>query len=269
MIFSSLSYTIDDDRQSEPSVEARMRADMSKVIVERPRFGGGYEPKGRRFANCLHRDPDDIDAPTKAPLRDRNRRSKSLNENLRPLVRYLLRQVGRPWDKVRSEMSAHIAPASAVQKHILDHVRDYVETNAVIVDGVPHAIGSWGPDYRAIAKHSATRLYVCPKSGLLKRAKPLRERSPEPLQVKRLRHDLAAVYLRNCWHEVSLKPAFNFGSSTYARPTTLRGSYISDAVLGDVWSLSQLDAVWGKAQGRSWYAVSMRPMARAEIRMLP
>jgi hypothetical protein len=69
--------------------------------------------------------------------------------------------------------------------------------------------------------------------------------------VKRLRHDLAAVYLRNCWHEVSLKPAFNFGSSAYARPTTLRGSYISDAVLGDVWNLSQLDAVWGKAQGRA------------------
>lgn len=241
-----------------------MRADMSKVIVERPRHGATRGRDNRRFD---WRAASADDAPTKAPLRDRDRRSKSLNENLRPLVRYLLRQVGRPWDKVRSEMCAHIALRSAVQKHILDHVKGYVEANAVLVDGVPHVIGP--RRYRAVAEYSATGLYVCPKSGLLKRAKPLPERPAEAPRVKRLRHDLAAIYLRNCWHEVSLRPAFNFGVSAYARPVTLRGDYISDAILGDVWGFSQLDAVWGRAQGRSWYAASVRPMTRAEIRMLP
>lgn len=270
MISSPSSYIVDDDRRNEDYTEVDMRTDMSKVIVERPRLGGSYEPKGRRFANCLHRDPDDIDTPAKAPLRDRDRRSKNLNENLRPLVRYLLRQVGRPWNKVRSEMSQHIALTSAVQKHILDHVKQYVDTHAVLIDGVPCTLDSWRPDYQPIAKHSFTKLYVCPKSGLLKRAKPIRERPAAPLQVKVLRHGLAAIYLRNCWHEVTLEPAYSPSlAGTNSPPTTFRGDRIRDAILGDVWSRTQLDAVWGKAQGRSWYAASVRPMTRAEIKMLP
>ena len=51
---------------------------------------------------------------------------KWFNENLRPLVRFLSANVGRPWDKVRSEIGAHVSCRSAVQKHVLDHLRDSI-----------------------------------------------------------------------------------------------------------------------------------------------
>jgi hypothetical protein len=48
---------------------------------------------------------------------------KSLNENLAPLRRYLLSNVGRPWNKVFSDMSQHMRLDSAVQLHIWQHVQ--------------------------------------------------------------------------------------------------------------------------------------------------
>ena len=49
---------------------------------------------------------------------------KLLNENLAPLRRYLERQVGRPWDKVYSEIAEGLRVASTVQRHVRDHLRD-------------------------------------------------------------------------------------------------------------------------------------------------
>lgn len=241
-----------------------MRTDMSKVIVERPRYDG-YEPKNRRFSNLLRDDPDEADLPAKVPLRDRNRRTKELNENLQPLIRYLQRQIGRPWNKVRSEMSESIALNSAVQKHILDHVSGFVELNVSLIDDVPCTV-----DGRPVARFSRSALYVCPKSGLLKRAKPVQKRPEAPLRVKQLDRNRAAIYFRNCWHEAVLKPAYTFYSFSGSRqPVTRHGGRVHDAILGEVWNSAQLDALWGKSGGTCRYAESLRPMTRAEIRMLP
>jgi hypothetical protein len=46
-------------------------------------------------------------------------------------------QVGRPWDKVFSEICAHIDRASAVQDHVRDHVAGYVVTHVLLIDGIP------------------------------------------------------------------------------------------------------------------------------------
>jgi len=82
------------------------------------------------------------------------------------LRRYLQSQVGRPWNKVHSEISRNLRLDSAVQSHVLDHLWDYVEVNTRLVDGeVCDAVGV------PIAKSGRwfRRLfYVCPKSGLLK-----------------------------------------------------------------------------------------------------
>ena len=53
-------------------------------------------------------------------------KQKLLNENLAPLRRYLLSNVGRPWCKVFSEMSQHMRLDSPVQLHIWQHVQGYV-----------------------------------------------------------------------------------------------------------------------------------------------
>ena len=98
-----------------------MRSDMAKVIVERPRRIEGFSRRGRVLA------PDDL--PSHEGMRAphvRNWGGKVLNENLAPLRRYLERQVGRKWDKVYAEISAHLRPTSAVQQHVRDHLHDFV-----------------------------------------------------------------------------------------------------------------------------------------------
>ena len=97
-----------------------MRADMSRVIVERPRRGG-LTRRGRSLSF------DDLSQHE--GMRRRHRIGgnwKELNENLAPLRRYLERQVGRPWSKVYSEITAHLRADNTVQQHVRDHLRDFV-----------------------------------------------------------------------------------------------------------------------------------------------
>jgi len=172
-----------------------MRSDMDKVIVERPRLGGGARrPKGIRKRERLAM--SDL-----APSREGYRRrwtsgQKHLNEHLSPLRRYLQSQVGRPWNKVHSEISRHLRLDSAVQSHVLDHLWDYVEVNTRLIDGVLcNALG------RPLGEHRwfwpRPLFYVCPKSGLLRTVRrPGRQRRP-PAMPKFL-----VIDERRQWHQV-------------------------------------------------------------------
>lgn len=135
-----------------------MRPDMPKILVERPRPPSRV-PRGRD--GRLYRNASEAAfLPMKAGYRDR----KSLNENLRPLARFLTRQLGRPWDKVYAEMCAVIDGRNAIQRHILEHLRQYVAVHTQVVDGAlidasAQVLGLgrvWQP------------LYVDPRSGLLR-----------------------------------------------------------------------------------------------------
>src|SRR5262249_24088639 len=106
-------------------------------------------------------------------------RTKHFNEHLGPLRRFLMSNVGRPWDKVFSEISAHINVNSVVQAHIRTHLFQYVAVHVILIDGVPCSTegrfygqplrGTWWPLF-----------YVCPRTGLLRRIKPSPRRSPRP-----------------------------------------------------------------------------------------
>lgn len=136
-----------------------MRPDMAKVIVERPR----PQPKdprgrdGRRFRDVS----DAAFLPMKAGYRD----LKSLNENLRPLARYLARQVGRPWDAVYRDIRAVIDGRNAIQNHILQHVPDFVATHTRVVDGQVIDVSAQLLGVR----RASQALYVHPRTGLLLR----------------------------------------------------------------------------------------------------
>jgi hypothetical protein len=135
-----------------------MRADMYKVIVERPRRGGGD-----RYYRPL---PNDDDAPARESVRARHKQRKWLNENLRPLERYLASQVGRPWDKVYSEICAGIDRRNTVQQHIHQHLEDFVAVKVTIIDGELRANRRWRVLVPLSSSWSA-RYYVHPENGLL------------------------------------------------------------------------------------------------------
>ena len=135
-----------------------MRPDMSKVIVERPRRGSRLRSAkfGVRLSPQL--EPDEADPlPPRRP-----RENKSLNENLAPLERYLNKQVGRPWDKVYSEIRANLDGRKATQLHILQHLSGYVTTDCWTENGTLVGKGGfWGRAW------PVEGLYVDPKTRLL------------------------------------------------------------------------------------------------------
>src|SRR5689334_7430557 len=140
-----------------------MRADMSKVIIERPRRGGGRSRKGRALDFEDLPSHEGIGRPHEAGW---NR--KALNENLAPLRRFLRARDGKHWSKVYAEISAQLRPTNTVQQHVRDHAVDFVALHVVRRDGelyVQHGRGRFQPG-GALAE-SGYEFYVHPVSGVL------------------------------------------------------------------------------------------------------
>lgn len=243
-----------------------MRADMAKVIVERPRKKARSCRKPKGYRRRLHR--YGTDGP---PAREGIKacwlgRTKILNEHLGPLRRYLDKQVGRPWDQVFSEICAHIDRSSAVQDHVRDHVDDYVNTHVILIDGVP--CRGEGRSYGDPLDQFGYRpWYVCPRTGLLRRIK-LKRRKPPPRPTPPLAPPFITVSatlqcrrIDGAWHLVTLKPL--------PTPPLFRMRFTDlDVVLHrPIAGLSPLEA--RRQYGAEVYAVAQRRLARTELRQYP
>lgn len=185
-----------------------MRPDMFKIIVERPRHGrmstGGSDyPRGQ----LKNRWAPDLEAAPHTESMGGTYRDKGLNENLRPLVRFLRANVGRPWDKVRSEIAAHVSCRSAVQKHVLDHLRDYVKED-VHVEGRMVLFKGWKAFEPLVSRGAWVRFYVCPRTGLLRLAPVSRKRRPSarPPDRRILSEERELRRIKGVWYEITVAP---------------------------------------------------------------
>jgi hypothetical protein len=146
---------------------------MHHLLVERGHAGTGYtrhQPKGWS-ARCRFRNEEDDQRESFIEPR----RWPQFSENLAPLRRYLEAQVGRPWDKVYSEIRAHVDADSAVQYHILQHLYDRLAVSVWReADGVLWYQNRWGRS-RPLHESWGIRLYICPDTGLIRRVKRRRE----------------------------------------------------------------------------------------------
>ena len=104
-----------------------MRKDISKIIVERPRYNSKCVRKGRKVNDELLPNRQGMRRPH---LLGYNQ--KQLNENLAPLRRFLNSSVGRKWDDVYSEICKNLKITSTVQEHVRGHVTDFVALNISI-----------------------------------------------------------------------------------------------------------------------------------------
>jgi hypothetical protein len=189
-----------------------MRDDMFEVIIERPRHKSraGFPRKlRRRDAAATRREPERLGFVAGVGMTD-----KSLSENLSPLRRYLERQVDRPWDKVWSEISAKLKPDSTVQQHVRDHVGDFVATKTFMKEGAVWIADAFLTSPEPL-KGSRLRLYVDPRSGLLRRNKYFqtrRQREATKVQerAQRMREVSPTVQIhrfgKHGWWEVVLAP---------------------------------------------------------------
>ena len=136
-----------------------MREDMYKVIVERPRRGKDGNAAAARLRN-------DFNGPTRLRARA-GYGYRSLNENLAPLRRYLRAQVGRPWDKVFSEICANIDRRNTVQQHIHQHICNFIAIDVGIREGQWVDLAN---RWRFLPSNFGIyqELYVDPHSGLIR-----------------------------------------------------------------------------------------------------
>jgi hypothetical protein len=240
-----------------------MRADMAKVIVERPRFGSRdrHRGKGRkRDAGRLGYDG----LPRREGIKRQSGGTKFFNEHLGPLRRYLLSNVGRPWDKVFSEICAHINRNSAVQDHVRDHVFDYVAVHVIEIDGVacskePRLYGT--PLHEMFWRRPL--LYVCPRTGLLRRARQVsrkRRERPSPAEPRSVRLDdtRQCHWIDGGWHLVTVEPL----------PFLPHLSPARDVVLKVKVSSMTPDSA-RKMYGAPVYAVAVRRLGKHELRQYP
>ncbi len=73
-----------------------------------------------------------------------------LADRLSPLRKYLRAQVGRPWNKVWSEICADLSPRSTMHEHLRDHVLREVER-----DGIGSRTGFWVDPRTGLLRHGS------------------------------------------------------------------------------------------------------------------
>ena len=238
-----------------------MRADMAKVIVERPRVGSRAKSKRKGYDRDQRRAGWEGRAGREG-MRRRSGHGKHFNEHLGPLRRFLLSRVGHPWDKVFSEICAHVNRNSAVQDHVRDHVAQIVATHVVLIDGVP--CSGEGGDYGRPLRPSRWWhvFYVCPRTGLLRRVKEppeldRKQASPPPVRVS---GTLQCHYLNGAWHLVTLAP---LPVDPWRAQCTKR-----DVLLGKRVAELTPDTAQ-KVYGAAVYATACRRLGKAELSQWP
>jgi hypothetical protein len=184
-----------------------MREDMNKVIVERPRRGKYGEDRAARRR-------DDFEGPAFLGMRA-GYGYRSLNENLAPLRRYLRAQVGRPWNKVFSEICTGIDGRNTVQQHIRQHIDDFIATKVELRDG---KLADLQDRWRFMRESGglSQELYVDPRSGLIRINKRYRawrddqienaKRAQAEIEARRrtLADDTQLHRLDGIWFQVSI-----------------------------------------------------------------
>ena len=172
-----------------------MRADMSKILVERPRYfywnareygrndevwrmrrAGlpleyGEDEQGRWMDLAAH-----IPGVVKRGMRQRTYGQryarKEFGENLMPLLRFLRSCIGRPWDNVYSEIRARIPKQGTVNTHVYTHLFEFVARDVLFrEDGSAWALVGVGarPNWIDVTRRQgpASGVWVHPETGLL------------------------------------------------------------------------------------------------------
>jgi len=237
-----------------------MRADMFKVIVERPRKWKGGDRTGAQRRR-------DFDGEPQLGMRA-GYGYRALNENLNPLRRYLRAQVGRPWSKVYSEIASNIDRRNTVQQHIYRHIEDFVAIQVEWKNGqlVDLAGGLWSWHSSVLRQE----MYVDPRTGLLRVNKNYRdwrriarERAAEERAKadarRRTLDDLTQLHLLDGeWYEVQLA-RFPVRANADARCFDV---VMKEAIARDHWRHSE-ERFWHYG-AHDVYAVSKRQLSWRE-----
>lgn len=227
-----------------------MRADMAQVIIERPRYGSSDPSRKKGYRKLQQRTPLDEQPHHESMLGRWQGMSKTLNEHLGPLRRFLRSRVGRPWNHVHRELCTYVSFDNAVQKHILAHIDQYVcRLTERVGDRLYDVSRRWGGKGRQLRPDE---LYVDPATGYLQVVKFIHRRR-DPLRIILPE----GIYLRHAgtWWQLTVRPL-----------------PVDDCECWDIWlerSVGRRDELLSRnTYGRAVYATAQRPLNPTETRSL-
>lgn len=180
-----------------------MRSDMHEVLIERPRHGWRIKTARGNKPRAAEWNGEDGFDRAYAPPRVR---TKYFNDLLSPLKRWLRSQVGRPWDKVWSELCSGMDSRTVTGRHLMDHARQFVSTDCrVDAEGRIWAFGQrWERSWQPVQG-----LYVDPRSGLLRWREPQPRRwfrrIPESSEDVLVEKDGIRWKRRGVWYQVEVR----------------------------------------------------------------
>lgn len=180
-----------------------MRKDMGKVITERERAVPYDNPRrnAKTGMDIKWKGHDaDYEIPSKASSsanRQHGYGAKQFTDVLGPIYRFLNKQVGRPWNKVYSELCEQLDKRKLTHKHVFDHIEQYVEKDVYRgKDKVWYHTTGYsyqpGPHY---ASRRVIGLFVNPHNGLIQRQKALPEKE-QPKDLDTIKVDKENEYRR-------------------------------------------------------------------------
>ena len=176
-----------------------MRQDFNKLLVERERIGHDRKfHESRRLRKLDAKDEDGQPLGGRESMRRRHKiadNQKSFNENLTPLQGWLRSCLGKNWDKCYSELRKTFDARGVINDHILQHLYQYIEVNAKLVDGKVMVINRYSGrrGYIPIADAGAD-YYVCPKTGCVKKTNRLTYKQRRRLDKRKAEEAEAKVH---------------------------------------------------------------------------
>src|SRR3569832_1151313 len=222
---------------------------LNEILIERPR-GGSSDKNPKKDKKALQKiDCDDYEGSRYEPLC--RSKTKHLSDHLGPLRRLLRSKVGQHWDAIYSELCQRLDTNTLTGQHVLSHVWDYVERNAVLIDEVPYRKSN--PIYRQSKQEKKQeKKKEHPDTGILCLAKKAPKLTPKK------RDDLVVIdsyhhyrKLNELWYLITLQDLPPMQEATDVvlkvtlKPWTARSEY-----------------------GREVYATSKRQCNKKEIKFI-
>lgn len=219
---------------------------------------------------------------TMAPIRakgarepkGRAQKTKNLNETLNPLKRYLQSNVGRPWNKVFSEISENLKPTSTVQQHVRDHIEDFVAVKTRMRAGAVYVTGRWGRETALTDAYQP--LYVHPRTGLLRKNELFRRWGAKRKDELKRKEVERAVRMRelsplkqlhrfgDIWFEVTLAKIKMHKRSVEGRVVLVPEKF-TDVVFRAKLSPLPMEELYAKS---GVYAAAKRQLGKTELKRL-
>jgi len=184
-----------------------MRDDMKRVIITRPRHGSSFKNEDVKEQRRRVRDDPDYDPPQRRSMKPKGKFSwhkKELSDFLNPLIRFLQKNCGRPWNKVYSEICQNLDRRGIINDHIFQHLEDWVETKPIWKANKPHTTGYGG--CRPLWRDGYT--FYVDRSGLLQEPKEKRQQKRKEENPNIIKTDDKNKFFAkrpdNTWFEVTI-----------------------------------------------------------------